>query len=210
MESSKPVVYLIASDADLRAGMAKQLAAAGFQTRQFASDTAFRAAVDQLPAGCILFEIDIPGRLGICSIARIRTAGIAMPLIAQAEDADVPLAVSAMKAGATDFLARPCSQAALARRIEEACARHAAVPSPSASNGARRRLDMLTSREHEVLGGLIQGLTNKKIAASLGISPRTVEVHRARLMRRLEAKSVSDIVIIAIAAGFPVPGPGSR
>ena len=195
MGASKRSVYPIACDA----GTAARLADAGHAVRPFRSASAFIEEAESLRPGCILIEIG--GGESVAAIAAIRHHGIAMPLIAQAVRADVALAVSAMKAGANDFLVLPHGSRTLERALADAFDAAVPPPAPIDKTAARDRLGTLTSRERQVLSGLVRGLTNKMIGEMLGISPRTVEVHRARLMRRLGAKNMSELVVIALAAG---------
>jgi two-component system response regulator FixJ len=131
--------------------------------------------------------------------------GITMPVIILTGHGDVSIAVRAMKGGAVDFLEKPFEKAALLGSIDAAFQRLAAADSIVArATEAQTLLGVLTSREREVLEGLAQGLPNKTIAYDLGISPRTVEVHRANLMTKLDVRSLSDALRIAFAAGMGV------
>jgi two-component system response regulator FixJ len=133
--------------------------------------------------------------------AQLVGLGIRLPVIVMTGHADVPTAISAMKAGAVDFLQKPFADEQLLAAVERALARNrVAVAADATGAEAARRIGLLTAREQEVLALLVAGKSNKEIAKTLGTSPRTIDVHRARVLQKLGASSVADLVRIALAA----------
>ncbi len=166
-----------------------------------------RAAVEilkeapDLETGCILLDIRMPGMDGLEVQEALKGKGVTLPVIIMTGHGDVSLAVRAMKAGAIDFIEKPFEKAVLLSAIEQAMGRlKQSATSLKDADEAATRLQLLTAREREVLDGLAKGLPNKSIAYDLGISPRTVEIHRANLMAKLEVKSLSEALRIAFAA----------
>lgn len=173
-------------------------------SRSFTCGESFLREVKALDPGCILLDLKMPGCDGITLKQRLNGMGVDYPVIVITGHGDVDLAVRAMKEGAIDFLEKPVRRETLLSAIMHADERidnH--EHSLRRADDARLRLNVLTPRERDVLAGLIQGYPNKTIAYDLNISPRTVEVHRANLMNKLEARSLSDVLRIAFAAGFP-------
>ena len=155
--------------------------------------------------GCILLDVRMPQIDGLEVQRTLAERGVTMPIVIMTGHGDISIAIRAMKAGAVDFLEKPFEKAALIAAIEESFRRIADATSASArAADAEMILGALTARERDVLEGLAKGLPNKTIAYDLGISPRTVEVHRANLMTKLEVRSLSDALRIAFAAGLGV------
>jgi two-component system response regulator FixJ len=195
------LVHLVDDDEAIRRSVGFMLKTSGFQVRTYESGTDLRRAAAGLEPGTILLDIRMPGMDGLEVQSALRDKGIALPVIIMTGHGDVSLAVHAMKAGAIDFIEKPFEKAVLIGAIEQAIDRleHAAVSRDRADEAAVR-LEALTPREREVLDGLARGLPNKTIAYDLGISPRTVEIHRANLMTKLEVRSLSEALRIAFAA----------
>ncbi len=177
--------------------------------RDFDCGDAFLRAAATLPFGCVLLDLRMPGMDGLAVQREMAARGVKLPVVVVTAHGDVALAVQAMKAGACDFIEKPydaevilqAAEAALARGDEErARTRDAAEAAP--------RIAALTPREAEVLQGLVAGRSNKVIAFDLGVSSRTVEIHRANLMTKLGARSLSEAVRIALSAGLRVGGIG--
>lgn len=197
------VIHLIDDDDAIRRSAGFLLRTSGFEVATYASGIEFLAAAKSAEAGCVLLDIRMPAMDGLEVQRSMIERGIAMPVIMLTGHGEVALAVSAMKAGAIDFIEKPFEKAALLAAIEQAFDR--------LNDTGRHRLDAaeasvqlatLTPRERDVLEGLVQGLPNKTIAFDLGISPRTVEVHRFNLMHKLGAGSLSEVLRIAFAAGL--------
>lgn len=174
----------------------------------YASGIAFLAAAGAATPGCVLLDIRMPELDGLEVQRKLTERGIAFPVIMLTGHGDITLAVRAIKAGAVDFLEKPFEKAALLRAIEEAFERLENTRSHEfEAADATLRLAVLTPREREVLDGLVKGQPNKITAYELGISTRTVEVHRANLMHKLELRSLSDVLRLSLAAGLGAGSP---
>lgn len=197
------LIHIIDDDEAIRRSTSFLLKTSGYHVQCWPSGAAFLKDVRQAGSGCILLDIRMPDMDGLAVQAALAERGVTMPVVILTGHGDIGTAVRAMKAGAVDFLEKPFEKRKLLGAIEQACERIAAADDQAARGAqARTVLSALTPREHEVLEGLAQGLPNKAIAYDLGISPRTVEVHRANLMAKLEVKSLSDALRIAFAAGM--------
>ena len=195
------LVHLVDDDEAIRRSVGFALKTSGFQVRTYENGAEILQDAPELETGCILLDIRMPGMDGLEVQEALRSKGITLPIVIMTGHGDVSLAVRAMKAGATDFIEKPFEKALLLSAIEHAMGR--LKESAAALNDAREaqtRLKLLTARERDVLDGLAKGLPNKSIAYDLGISPRTVEIHRANLMAKLEVKSLSEALRIAFAA----------
>jgi two-component system response regulator FixJ len=191
----EPRIYVVDDDEAVRDSLSVLLAAQGYRVNGFRSAPAFLAAAPALPPGCLIADIRMPEMDGLELQQRLNERSFSFPMIVITGHGDVPLAVRAMKAGAVDFIEKPFTAEAILARL--------AMPqSHTALAGvAAARLALLSSREREVLAGLVAGLPNKAIAYDLAISPRTVEIHRAHIMQKMQAKSLSELVRLALAAG---------
>ena len=206
MRRKPRIIYVIDDDDTTRCATERLLSEAGYESRLFASGEAFLKALGGMPAGCILLDLRAPEVDGLAVLQRLRALGVTMPAILRCGDGNVALAVAAIKAGATDFLLKTCGRETLFRALNDAFAATAVRPRPPRSRAGRlERINSLTVREREVLLGLVNGRTNKRIAQELGLSPRTIEIHRAKLMKRLGAKSLSDVLALAFAANLASP-----
>jgi two-component system response regulator FixJ len=199
---SGPVVHLVDDDIVQRHTAAVVLAHHGFSTRDYPDAEAVLAAFDSLAPGCLVVDLHMPGMSGLELQHALLKRGCTLPLIMITGHAQVAQAVEAMKAGAVDFLEKPFGEAALLGAVHKALSRLAEDSAGESRRGlARARLASLSPRESDVLRGLAAGHANKVIAAELGISPRTVEIHRARLMERLECRSLADVLRVAMEGG---------
>lgn len=188
-------VFIVDDDEGVRESMAVLLEAHGLTARTFADGSSFLAAVAPGDRGCVLLDIRLPDIIGLIVQAKLKERGIPLAVVMITAFGDVPLAVAAMRAGATDFLEKPFADDVLVASVRAALERADAVA--VADEDAARitaRLAQLTPREHEVLERLVAGSQNKQIAYDLGISPRTVEIHRARVMEKMQAGSLSQLV----------------
>lgn len=198
-----PVIHVIDDDADVRKAMAFLLSTAGYAVRVHESATAFLAQLDGVQAGCIVSDVRMPGIDGLELQRRLKASGVRLPLIIMTGHADVPLAVEAMKAGAVDFIEKPFGDEVMLRAIERALETWRNASSENQESSAiLARAATLSEREREVLSGVLAGNANKTIAYDLDISPRTVEVHRANVMSKMGAKSLSELVRMAMKAGL--------
>lgn len=202
MSDSKRI-YVVDDDEAVRRSLVFMLKTSGFDAVPFQSGDAFLKEARHAPEGCVLLDIRMPGLDGLAVQRDLNERGIAMPVIVLTGHGDVSIAVEAMKAGAIDFLEKPFEKAALLRAIDAAFRRFDRKSlAAEDSRAAAVRLAVLTPRERDVLDGLVRGHPNKTIAYDLGISPRTVEVHRANLMTKLEVRSLSEALRLAFAAGL--------
>ncbi|AGH49065.1 MULTISPECIES: response regulator transcription factor [Sphingomonadales] len=199
-------VYIVDDDDVVRGSLESLLALRpDTSVRSFGSGDAFLAGADGLESGCLLLDLHMPGLSGIDVLKAIGDHAGKFVAIVLTGKGDVSLAVQAMKAGAVDFLEKPCAHRALIQAIDTAIARleRSSLEADRVA-AATAKLALLSARERDVLKGLIEGLSNKVIAYQLEISPRTVEIYRAKLMEKLEVRSLSEALGIAFAAGmFP-------
>ena len=200
-----PLVHVIDDDDAVRDSLSFLLGSAGFAVSAHESATAFLDVLPRLPAdsGCIITDVRMPGLSGLDLLQRLKDIGLAIPVIVVTGHGDVPLAVEAMKSGAFDFFEKPFDDDILLSAVEAAL-------DLNERNSRRRveqaeievRLSALTTRERQVLEGLVVGQVNKTIAFDLGISPRTVEIYRANVMTKMQAASLSDLVRMALTASI--------
>ncbi|MGO9421251.1 response regulator FixJ [Roseiarcus sp.] len=190
-----PTVHVIDDDEALRDSIRMFLLNEGLEVQTYASADAFLAELDSKPAGCIVTDVRMPGMSGMDLLAEIARLGVALPVIVVTGHADVPLAVRAMKKGAVDLLEKPFQGEDLIDAVRRALdvGRDSQLNAHSVQE-AQARLATLTARETEVLDRLVRGQPNKIIAYEMGISPRTVEVHRANVMKKTQAGSLSELV----------------
>jgi two-component system response regulator FixJ len=193
-------VFVVDDDADIRDSMRMLLEVAGFKVRSFTSAKHFLA--DDYPKhGCLIADIRMPDMSGLELQEEVTRRNIDLPVIVITGHGDVPLAVQAMKAGAIDFLEKPFSEDMILTSVRRAMEIGSRARGRAAeSRAAKDLLSGLTPRERGVLDRLVQGRSNKVVAHELGISPRTVEIHRAHIMSKMEASSLSDLVRLVLAA----------
>ncbi|WOK37464.1 response regulator transcription factor [Sphingomonas sp. C3-2] len=198
---TEKLVYLVDDEEAIRRSAGFMLRTSGFKVESFASGVEFLKDVRDLPLGCVLLDIRMPGMDGLEVQQALIERGVAMPVVIMTGHGDVNIAVRAMKAGAIDFIEKPFEKAVLMAALDQAQARlDRSGQRRTNAEEAATRLKILTPREREVLDGLVEGLPNKTIAFDLGISPRTVEIHRANLMAKLEVRSLSEALRLAFAA----------
>lgn len=199
---SKGTVLIVDDDPDFRASLSGLLEVSGYQIEAFDSALAFLDRADASGAICLVSDIRMPGMDGLELQHELNARGSKLPVVIMTGHGDVPLAVRAMRAGAVDFLEKPFDLPILLDSIERARARgERKEGAPNARGEALDRIGALTDREREVLDLLVAGHQNKMIAYKLDISPRTVEVHRSRVMEKTGARSLPDLVHLCIAAG---------
>jgi two-component system, LuxR family, response regulator FixJ len=195
-------VYVVDDDEAVRDSLSVLLDSEGYVVASFDSACKFLTAAPALPAGCLIADVRMPGMDGLELRERLAAAGLGFPMIVITGHGDVPLAVKAMKAGAVDFIEKPFSTVSILESIKAAFARLDPTIGPeSPLSAGAGKLGLLSPREREVLDGLLAGLPNKSIAYDLAISPRTVEIHRARVMDKMGARSLSELVRLALVAG---------
>lgn len=203
MNEEASLVHLVDDDEAIRRSAGFLLKTAGFRVQTYSSGLELLKNVRSLEPGCILLDIRMPGMDGLEVQRELKEAGCLLPVIIMTGHGDVAAAVQAMKAGAVDFIEKPFEKQTLLSAIEIGRERLDQASARSArAEEAAARLKVLTSRETDVLVGLVRGLPNKTIAYDLGISPRTVEIHRANLMDKLQVRSLSEVLRIAFTAGI--------
>ncbi len=206
-----PLVHVIDDDASVRESLALLLESAGYSVRPYGSAAAFLEAASDRSAGCVLTDVQMPEMNGLELQRRMSELQIRLPVIVMTGHGDVPIAVEALKAGATDFLEKPFEEQHLLDAVAGAIALSRREHDEAAAVAdITARLATLTPREREVLDRLVAGQPNKTIAYDLGSSPRTVEVHRARVMEKMAARSLAELVRMTIAAGHATPAKASR
>jgi two-component system response regulator FixJ len=200
--TDKKLVHIVDDEDAIRRSASYMLKTSGYAVETWQSGAAFLREVRHVAHGCILLDVRMPDIDGLAVQRTLAERGVTMPIVIMTGHGDVSISVQAMKAGAVDFLEKPFEKVVLIAAIEDAFARIAASSGASARAAeAEKILGCLTARERDVLEGLAQGLPNKTIAYDLGISPRTVEVHRARIMDKLDAKNAADLVRLVLGAG---------
>lgn len=201
--TSEYVVHIVDDDPAVRRSAGFMLRLAGYAVATYEAGTAFLRQASKAKPGCVLLDVRMPDLDGLEVQQALIAQGITMPVIVLTGHGDVATAVQAMRAGAVNFLEKPYTKEALLHVIQEALAHlDKAHAGEIEAAEAKTLLNALTPREHDVLNGLVAGLPNKTIAYDLGISARTVEIHRANLMEKLNARSLSEVLRIAFAAGL--------
>jgi len=202
---SKAPVFIIDDDAVVRDSLRALIESAGFQVIDYESAASFLAEVSQVTLGCLITDIRMPGMDGLALQQELIKRKFQMPVIVITGHGDVPLAVRAMKAGALDFIEKPFDDEVLLSSVRRGIEREQKTQEQASLAGvATENLGALTARERQVLDLLIVGHANKVIAHELDISPRTVEVHRGRVMEKMGARNLSDLVRSALAAGIDI------
>jgi two-component system response regulator FixJ len=193
--ANDPIVYVIDDDDGARHSLEFLLDCTGIRVRSFPSADAFLQASPPLAGACVVTDVRMPGMSGIELVEEMKRRGASAPVIVITGHADVPLAIQAMRAGVADFIEKPFDDEVMIGAIRQALADRAGG---DAAEGERRvvrdRIALLSPRESEVMDGLVAGEANKAIAFDLGISARTVEVYRANVMMKMQARTLSDLV----------------
>ena len=200
---SEPIIHLIDDDEAVRTSLGFLLEMNDLPAQTYASGPEFLQVAETLQNGCIVTDVRMPEMSGLELVRRLKERGVTLPVIVITGHGDVPLAVEAMRAGVVDFIEKPFDDEVLLRSIRMALD----VKSESDAHAYERKrfeemLATLSPREKDVLRGVVDGKMNKVIAYELGISPRTVEVYRANVMSKTQANGLSELVRIALLAGF--------
>lgn len=196
-------VYVIDDDEAMRDSLSFLLDSANFGVTLFETAVKFLDALPGLQFGCVVSDVRMPGVDGIELLKRMKASHNKFPIVIMTGHGDVPLAVEAMKQGAVDFLEKPFEDDRLIGMIETALRQaEPAARSEAAAHDIAARIATLSPRERQVMDGLIAGLSNKLIARDYEISPRTIEVYRANVMTKMQANSLSELVRMAMRAGF--------
>lgn len=196
-------IFVVDDDETMRDALSAVFAPEGCRVTCFAEGQSFLHAARARTPSCILLDVNMPGRSGLDMLRELDAPHYPAPILIVSGQRDVPTAVSAIKCGALDFIEKPIEAAAVVARVREAIAGFARRP---ANGGSAPAADMkgaqrLTPREREVLARVVAGASNKEAGRTLGISPRTIEVHRARIMDKLGAKNAADLVRIVVGQG---------
>ncbi len=199
---AEPIVYVVDDDPAVRKSLEYLIRSQGHRIETYTGAQEFLDCLDPGQPGCILLDIRMPGMSGLELQDRLKERGIRLPVILMTAYGEVPLAINGMKQGALDFIEKPLRRGALLSRIEEALAEDVRrrTQHEIQETGAER-LAALTRREREVMHLVVSGKTNREIATDLAISPKTVAIHRARIMDKTEATCVADLVRVAFDAG---------
>jgi len=190
-----PVVMVVDDDSGVRNAMRILLKSVGIEATLYASAQEFLASYQPAQPGCLVLDIRMPGMSGLELQQQLNLRGAVIPVIFMTGHGDIPMAVEAMQHGAFDFLQKPFRDQDLLDRIQRAIVKDAELRQSLGEHARiKTHLESLTPREREVLDLMTQGKQNKSIAQDLGVSPRTVEIHRARVMEKMNAQSVAELV----------------
>jgi RNA polymerase sigma factor (sigma-70 family) len=194
MADANPSVLVIDDDPDFRSSVATLLRTIGLETRQFSSVSDFLKADPSDGPTCLVLDVRLPGRSGLELQRELIAANRQVPIVFMTAHADVPMSVQAMKGGAIEFLTKPFRDQDLLDAVEAGLARdRARLERDKALRALRERFDTLSSREREIMVGVVAGRLNKQIANDIGISESTVKVHRTHLMRKMKARSLPEL-----------------
>jgi FixJ family two-component response regulator len=198
MNDSNYIVFVVDDDPLVRDSVADLLDSAGLAVQTFGSATEFVQCTRPDLAACLILDVELPGLSGLDLQATLARTGVEMPIIFLTGHGDIPMSVRAMKAGAVEFLTKPFRGQELLNAVQEALRRDSeGRKQRSEISEFRKRLETLTPREHEVLTLVVTGLLNKQIAGELGTTELTIKVHRGRVMRKMGAGSLADLVKMA-------------
>ena len=201
---NEPVVHIVDDDAAIRDSLAFLLDTANLRSRTYDSAAALLASAGNLAPGCIVTDVRMPDMNGLEMVRRLTEIGVGHPVIVMTGHADVPLAIEAVRAGVKDFIEKPFDDDALLASGRAAIADQTLAAEHAGRNAElRERLASLSARERQVLDGLVAGQANKVIAYDLEISPRSVEVYRANVMTKMQARSLSELVRMTILLQRP-------
>jgi two-component system response regulator FixJ len=199
------LVHVISADANRCQALQRLLRSAGLTAVMYETADAVLKAAPKLRTGCLLVDLATPGVDASTLQTQLKTRGVNLPVIATAPKADVPTAVETMKAGAADFIEGPADDHRVLAAVKAALVEPRNEPGPGEPAQAARRLSVLSARERQVLGEIVAGQPNKVIAHKLAISMRTVEVHRARILRRLGIRSIAEAISLSALAAVTSP-----
>ena len=203
--TGKRIVHVVDDDAAVRRALVRLLRSEGLEAVTYETAQAVLNAAPSLSSGCILLDLQMPGMDGLELLDRLGELGIELPVIVVTGHGDVPTAVRAMKAGAVDFIEKPIDETQLFAAIDAALAEKKFAVRDRAVAGATERMARLSPRERQVLEAIAVGRPSKLIAYDLGISVRTVEVHRAHMLDRLGVRNMAEAIRIAVMATLAEP-----
>ncbi len=205
MSTVEQIVYVVDDDQGMLDSTVWLLESIGLRALPFTSGQAFLEANPQRNNACVILDVRMPGMGGLNVQEALRARGLDLPIIFVSGHADVPIVVRAFRAGAVDFIEKPYNEQLLLDSVQQALSRFVAVADDSPLQEVLQRIASLTPREHDVLLPLVQGYTNREVAEQLGISVKTVDLYRSRVMKHMQAQTLPDLVGMAIAAGLVDP-----
>jgi two-component system, LuxR family, response regulator FixJ len=201
----KNIVYVVDDDEAARDSLATLLISAGLRTKTFASGQQFLWEATSLEPGCLVSDIRMLEMEGITLLHQLKALNLSFPVVLLTGYGDIKMAVQAIKSGAVDFIEKPYDDETILAAVRRAQKEwNEGQESTTLANIATERLNSLSAREREVFERLVAGLTNKKIARDLNISPRTVEFHRSHVMAKMQARGISELVRLALLAGLRI------
>jgi len=200
MTDTRKVIHIVDDDPAVRDALSVVFEVDGYDTRGFANGTAFISVAKTTPPACVLLDVHMPGKSGLDILRELSAEKYPAPIFIISGQGDIPMAVQAIRDGAYDFIEKPFDAVTVLDRVREAiAARDRANGDGVSILGNFPGEDLLTPREREVLDQIASGASNKEAGRTLGISPRTIEVHRARIMEKLGARNAADLVRIVLA-----------
>ena len=205
MSTVEHIVYVVGDDQGMLDSTVWLLESIGLRAIPFISGQAFLEAELNNSHACVILDVRMPGMGGLNVQEALRSRGLDLPIIFVSGHADVPIVVRAFRAGAVDFIEKPYNEQLLLDSVQQALSRFAVLADASALQAVLQRLDNLTPRERDVLLPLVQGYTNREMAEQLGISVKTVDLYRSRVMKHMQAQTLADLVGMAIASNLVDP-----
>jgi FixJ family two-component response regulator len=203
MPDRSETVFVVDDDGAVRRSLARLLRSVGFEVESFASGADLLARDPYDGVGCIVLDVRMPKLDGMGLQARLTDKGVDLPIVFLTGHGDIPMSVRAMKKGAVDFLTKPVDEDDLLTAVRQALLQHRVARAERLEVEAlRARADALTPREREVLRGVIAGALNKEVAAYLGIAEKTVKIHRGRVMQKLGASTVAELIQVCQRTGI--------
>lgn len=193
-------IYIVDDDPSVRDALELVFRLEGFEARAFTNGAEFLATAKSEHPDCVLLDVHMPGKSGLDVLSELKAHEYPAPIFIISGQGDIPMAVGAVKQGAFDFIEKPFDADTVVERVEEAIEKFGADKDASANNSgmSAEMEELLTPRERQVLAEITAGASNKEAGRTLGISPRTIEVHRARIMEKLGARNAADLVRIAL------------
>lgn len=207
---TSPLIHIVDDDEAVRSALALLIGSVGLRVAEWRDPQAFLAGFDREAVGAVLLDVRMPGTSGLTVLDQLMAQGVDQPVILLTGHGTVEMCRRAFKAGAAEFLEKPCEDERLLEALQDAVRAHVRTRQRSAADrAARERFARLSDREVEVLALVVQGLTAKEIARALGLSPRTVETHRANLAAKLETESLAQLIRRYAALVEGATGPGA-